>query len=78
MLTRVASSPSRICDARRAPAALLSTEDSTLPDLRQLGCLELEVNTAPMSLDVSTQQRGVSLFLTPLRIERVSETIAEE
>jgi hypothetical protein len=78
MPTRVPSLPPRICDARRAPAALLSTEDSTLPGLRRLGCLELEMNAAPMSLDVSHRQRGVSLVLAPLRIERVTETIAEE
>ena len=78
MLTRVASSPSRICDARRAPAALLSPEDSTLPDLRRLGCLVLGVNGAPMSLDVSTWLRGVSLVLAPLRIECVTQAIAEE
>src|ERR671917_201955 len=78
MSTRVAPSPSRVSGARRAPAALLSTEDSTLPDLRRLGCQVLGVNPAPMSQDVPTRERGVSLILAPLWIERVAESIAQE
>src|SRR5215208_4590230 len=78
MLTRVATSPSRICDARRAPAALLSPEDSTMPDLRRLGCLVLEVNAVPMPLDAPTRERDISLVFALLRIERVTETITKE
>ena len=64
--------------ARRAPAALLSAEAPTLPVLRRLGCLVLGVNGAPVSEDESTLECGVSLVFAPLRVERISHTVAKE
>src|SRR5918993_1824024 len=78
MPTWVASSPSRVCGARRAPAALLSHKNSTLPGLRRLGCLVLGVNAAPMPQDVPTREGVVSSVFAALGIERVTETVTKE
>jgi hypothetical protein len=54
--TRVASSPTLVTGAKRAPAALLSPGDSTLPDARRRGCLVLGVDASPMTSSERTLQ----------------------
>jgi hypothetical protein len=55
MPTRAAAAPSP-SSALGAPAALLSLEDSTLPAVRRLGCLELVENAVPAVQDARTLQ----------------------
>jgi len=54
--TRAASLPSLISGANPALAALLSAQDSTLPDMCRLGRLVLEVSAAAKAQDEPTRE----------------------